>query len=302
MELSKITTGVIILVVCAVLFGALVAPTISSVNEDLGTTYTNVGSNNLSYTFDGEDDYSLESNPNLSQFKINGKNTTVRNGTLITTDQCRVTLSGHYTALYDQTGVRSSNDNTSNVLVTVSYTASTGVFVYTVYSGLTSDTAVASSYTYTVGQRVVYMNPAGDYVAITNAPDEESNYPTIYVNDVSQIVAGGAYTTGDLDTGYFVIGDSVSTAISTITGTVYKTQSSVSGYNNLYTVTDFYVEMTDGNTTETYYPYTLYAPATVKGHTSTDDMYGVLFSIIPILILVSLVMCAVYFVARGRAD
>lgn len=294
--------GVIMTILIGViLIGSVLSPSITNVNDMQNTKITNTGSNTYFYTVDGDDDYQLVSDPVYTNFTINGEKFNLGgSGTLLNTDQCRVTKSGHYLSLYDVTGERSSNVNTQNYLIIITYTASTKVFTYDVYSGLTVESGIANTYSYNIEKNIIYMNPKGDYVAISNNQDDQGNYPTYYINNLNQIAAGGAYTTGELDTAYFSSGSTVSVGNTSYTGSATATTTPSDEYTDVMSATAYTVTITDGTNEESFVPFTTYVPKTIEGHTTQDNTFIGLTGIIVVLFVIVLFVVAVRSLVGNR--
>lgn len=299
METNKLIIGIVSVMISIIVLGSLLIPGIQlaqSNNKDvLDNTVT---SGTATFKVDGDDDYLFETAPAYYNFKINGNAVNITPwqsvSSVIITDQCRVDQSGHWYALFDSSGVRSSNVNTTNQNIVCSYDASDKLFTYTVYTDLTNE-EVANTYSYTV-ENIVYAIPNGDYGAIYTAGDNDITY---IVNDLSQVVCGGAYTTGDLDTSYFCEGSTIYVGNSSYTGSVTVTEAGYQDYSDVKVCNGFSVTIIDGEDSETFTPYTVFVPLHVEGHTKAQDNYNMLYGVIPIFIVIAiLIAAAVMFIKR----
>ena len=302
MDKNEIITGIVSLMVLAVLFGTAFITAVGAIEEDNQTTYRNevVYTPNYTvpatYTLDGQDDYKLESNPIYSEFKINGQKVNISRWDYvqqkIITDKCRVEFAGHYTQLYDDTGARIVNVSTSAKNVVYEYDADTKTFMATVYTDLTN-TAIETQLSYTVNQ-ILYADPNGIYGAINTNGDPDVKY---YVNTLSQVVAGGVYLTGDLDTSYFAEGATVYAGNANYNGSAEANTSDV--INGVVEGDSYAVTITDGVNSETFTPFVVYVPLTVKGTTDNQQSFNDLIGILPLVVGAGLLLLAVaYFIRR----
>lgn len=295
----KLLALIMSLVVGIILAGALLIPVIEDAQNSTADYVTNDIDTSMKFKLDGLDDYIFESNPDYTKFKTNGNNydLTGKNGTLITTDQCVVTKSGHYMALRDVNGTISSDINTQNKNVVATYEASTKTFTYTVYTDLTN-TTVDLEKTYTV-ENILYLIQNGDYGAIETGGDPDVSY---FVNNLSQVIAGGAYTTGALDTSYFAEGATVYVGNSSYTASGTATTTASTTYIDLIEGSSYTITVTDGEDSETFTPYTVYVPQKVMVHTQAQQGLIDLYGVIPIFVIIGILLAAVGAIFIKRND
>ena len=291
---NKLIPIVLTLVVGIILAGSVLMPVLGDAQNKTSDTIVNETSG-LTFKLDGNDDYLFESAPAYANYKVNGQNagTSSSLGTFIITDKCRVYDNGHYFQLYDESGTRSSNINVQNKNIVITYDAADKTFTYTVYTDLTNAT-VENTYTYTV-ENILYYIPGGDYGAINTSEDSDITY---YVNDLSQVIAGGAYTSGDLDTSYFAEGKTVYVGDTDYTASADAVTSKYNGYTDAIVGSGYTVTVTDGTNSETFTPYTVFVPLKITAHTSEQNGMIALYGAIPIMVIVALLMVAVGAVAR----
>lgn len=298
MDPKKLTTLIVASIVGVIMFSAILVPVVTDGQNNTHDTLTNTVAANKTYKLDGSDDYIFETNPSYDNYKINGQKWSAKNGTAMITDKCRVDMSGHYIALYDESGTRSSNTNNLNKNVVITYTADTKVFTYTVYTDLTNAT-VENSYTYNVENILYVVASGGDYGAISTGGSPDVTY---YVNDLSQVIAGGAYTSGDLDTSYFAEGSTVYVGNASYTANATATTQQYDGYTDVISGSGYTVTVTDGTNTETFTPYTIFVPIEVPAHTSNDNIIIQLLGVLPIVAIMGIVIAVVGLAFAGRND
>lgn len=298
--MNRIIEILLVIVIGIIMVGSVLMPTMTTTEQSMHETFTNQASEDSGikswerFIVDGEDDATFETVFNSSvdfNIVINGEPIDFRpaSGTFITTDQCRLVKNGWYFQMFDSTGLRVENFNMQSANLKAEYTASTGEFTVTTYTDLTN-TDVANTYTYTIEKYIVYLSPHGDYLA-TYLDGEAS----VYVTSNDQIVSGGAYTTGDLDTAYFAQGTTVSVGAEGYTASATLDTQSVSGYVGLIQVTTQTVTVTDGNSSETFTPYTAYVPEKVTAITTDNANTMSLMFVIPLMAIVMLLLIGVRF-------
>lgn len=298
MDISKIGSLVIGIVVAALLLTTILVPVISSSGDAMYETFTNEASTGSGiatwerFIVDGEDDATFETVYNNNyDFKlvINGEPTNFiyASGAFITTDQCRLNKNGWYFQMFDSTGLRVENFDMRSANLEAQYTASTGEFTVTTYTDLTN-TEVENTYTYTVEKYIVYLSPHGDYLA-TYLDGNNS----VYATSDDQIVSGGAYTTGELDTSYFAQGTTVSVGAEGYTASATLDTEAVSGYVDLMQGTTQTITVTSGGSSETFTPYTAYVPEYVKAITDTNSNVMSILGLVPLLVTVGILVAAV---------
>ena len=285
MDINKMIGMVVGVVVGIIILSSCLYPAIHAATNNTNEVITNETSG-ITFRLDGNDDYMFESAPAYANYKVNGQPAPSSSAlnTFIITDKCRCVDNGHYFQLFDETGVRIVNLNVQNKNVVITYDASEKEFVYTVYTDLTN-TEVEDTYTYTV-ENILYYIPGGDYGAINTGGDPDVTY---YVNDLSQVIAGGAYTTGDLDTSYFAEGSTVYVGNASYTASATATTADF-GYTDAIKGSSYAVTVTDGESSETFTPYTVFVPLKITVHTANDDSLIELFEIIPVLVTIGLII------------
>lgn len=295
---TNILTLVITLVVGIILAGSLLAPVITDAQKNTNDTLINDVSEGMTFKLDGADDYNLTTTDSIRAWLINGTAVDMYNasGALAITDKCRFEKNGGYVSLYDATGSRIANLSGVTNKVVIEYTAETKVFSVTTYTGMGDSAEVANTYTYNV-ENILYYIPGGDYGAIQTNGDPDISY---YVNDLSEVIAGGAYTTGDLDTSYFAEGSTV--YVGNASYTASGTATTVKEYTDAIKGSSYSITITDGEASETFTPYTVFVPLKVIAHTSEQNGQIALYGAIPILVIVSLLMAAIGAIALRRGD
>ena len=295
---TNILTLVITLVVGIILAGSLLAPVITDAQKNTNDTIINDVSEGMTFKLDGADDYNLTTTDSVRAWLINGTAVDVysASGALTITDKCRFEKNGGYVSLYDATGSRIANLSGVANKVVVEYTAETKVFSVTTYTGMGDSAELANTYTYNV-ENILYYIPGGDYGAIQTNGDPDISY---YVNDLSEVIAGGAYTTGDLDTSYFAEGTTVYVGNSSYTAS--GTATTVKEYTDAIKGSSYSITVTDGEDSETFTPYTVFVPLKVIAHTNEQNAQIALYGAIPILVIVSLLMAAIGAIALRRGD
>lgn len=304
---NKLIYSVVAIFVIITLVGSVMIPILNDAENNTSDKITNTVTSSstpgvyATYTLDGQDNYKLETAAAYSNYKINGEtvNITRWDNVLqkVVTDKCRVEFNGHYMSVYDGTGTRIINVNNGSKNGVVEYTASTKTLTITIYTDLTN-TAVDDTVTYTVNQ-IIYADPNGTYGAINTGGDPDVSY---YVNDLNQVVAGGAYLTGDFDTAYFAEGETVYVADSSYTASATAITAAYGDYNDVITGSSYTVSVTDGNATETFTPFVVFVPMEITGHTSTQDSIISLYSVIPVLVIIALLVAVVVIIFSRRSD
>ena len=298
--MNRIIEMLLVTVIGIIMVGSVLMPTITTTEQSMYDTFTNEASASSGistwerFIVDGEDDATFETvfNSNYDfNIVINGEPIDFRpaSGTFITTDQCRLVKNGWYFQMFDSTGLRVENFNMQNANLKAEYKASTGEFTVTTYTDHTN-TEVANTYTYTIEKYIIYLSPHGDYLA-TYLDGEAS----VYVNSNDQIVSGGAYTTGDLDTSYFAQGTTVSVGAEGYSASATLDTETVSGYDDLLQGTTQTVTVTNGESSETFTPYTAYVPEKVTAITTDNADTMSLIFVIPLLAIVMLLLIGVRF-------
>lgn len=295
---TNLLTLVITLTLGVILAGSLLMPVIESAQTATSDTINNDVSEGMTFRLDGNDDYNLTTTSSVRAWLINGTTVDMYNagGALAITDKCRFEKSGGYVALYDATGSRIANLSTVTNTVVLEYTAETKVFTVTTYTGTGESAELANTYTYNV-ENILYYIPGGDYGAIQTGGDPDVTY---YVNDISQVIAGGAYTTGDLDTSYFAEGTTVYVGNSSYTAT--GTATTVKEYTDAIKGSSFSITVTDGEASETFTPYTVFVPLKIVAHTEEQNAQIALYGVLPILVIVGLVVSAIGAIVIKRED
>lgn len=303
MELSKIVTGVVLLLVGVILVSALVIPTIGDVQKISGdkVTYTNPQNSTNPYHYDYVDsvDCSME--------YMDGAwdNHTV-NGTEIDTisDAMFAIVSDGMSLQINANGspapVIPSDPFVSSPTVsasegTLNVTFNNGTWTVT---GGTSGVIATGSYTWVV----TYVDD-GRYIARNGNPANfyNSGSPSDF------IMYSSTYTTGDLDTYYAYGGGKMTLGVSGYTGVVNLTNTPVSGTTDVYQCSTCNVTITDteNDNSETFTPYRCLVKETIEGHKASGTAYT-LFGLIPLLLIVSLVLVPVGLIAMrsyfGRSD
>lgn len=298
---TNILTLAITLTIGVILAGSLLVPVINDAQNNTSDAITNNVTPSATFKIDGNDDYLFETNPNYALFKINGQTVDIRNwddvGPVIVTDKCRLDKAGHIYGLFDATGARIINVNTTSQNIVCSYDASEKEFTYVLYTDLTNS-EVYATYTYDV-ENIVYALPGGDYGAISTGGDPDVTY---YVNSLSQVIAGGAYTTGDLDTSYFAEGSTVYVGNSSYTGSGTAVTAKYKDYIDVITGSSYAITITDGEDSETFTPYTVFVPLTVIAHTSEQNGMIALYGAIPVIVIVGLLVAAIGAIYTKRDD
>ena len=302
MKGTNLLTLVVTLTLGIILAGSLLVPVVDSTQNGMSTTYTNEGAAN--YTINGVDDMTMY-NTGGRGWVINGVEYTISAGgiPLITTDVCRFYKSdsnGKYMQLYGANGelINGGGNATTNLFV-LEYSAETHVLTFTKYTDMT-DTEVSYTTTFSC-THVIEYNPAGAFTAIitTGGEDDPLSY---YVHDVNQIYAGGAYTTGDLDTAYFAQGTTVNLGESTYTGSAAAVTEKVAKYTDLLHGSTYTVTIVDGEDSESFTPFTVFVPKSVVAHTPNDNGAIGLLGALPIIVIMGLVVAATGAIFVRRND
>lgn len=292
METNKLIIGIVSVMISIVILGSLLIPGIQMAqtnNKDiLDNEVTNPA---VTYRLDGEDDYNFSTAAVSTRgWKINGSVVDMYDvsGQIVTTNLCRIEKSGNFVSLFDATGTQVSFLKGIDNLFTADYTASTKTLTVNVYSGFESDTPT-NTFTYTV-ENIIYYIPGGDYGAIVTNGDPDISY---LVNDPSQAIAGGSYTTGDLDTAYFCEGNTIYVGNPSYTGSVSINETGYSDYTDVKSCSSFTVTIDDNGTTETFTPFTVFVPLHIEGHTTAQSNYNSLYGVIPVFIVIAILIAAV---------
>lgn len=296
---TNLLTLAITLTIGVILAGSLLVPVINDAQKATSDVITNETSG-LTFKLDGNDDYEIVTAPLGANWTLNGEiyNFNTVADTIIITDQCRVVKNGGYLQLFDATGIRISNLPTSTNKFVISYDASEKEFSVVNYPSYDEGETAANTYTYTVAN-ILYFIPGGDYGAINTNGDPDVTY---YVNDLKQVIAGGAYTTGDLDTSYFAEGTTVYVGQSSYTAAGTATTTKYKDYTDAIVGSSYSITVTDGTDSETFTPYTVFVPLKVIAHTSEQNGQIALYGAIPILVIVGLLMAAIGAIYTKRDD
>lgn len=294
MESNKLTIGVLGIVVSIILVGSILVPFINDSKDNMKTVYNN---GEGGYIQDGMDNYEFRTNPSYKFYEINGEFVNVSSWgsgpTVLFTDTCRIKLAGHSVSMYDANTTRSWSYGATEHLQVYSYDAETKTLTCIAYNGLTEDTGILETRAYVVNQ-IVYRIPGGDYTEISTST--QTDY---YVTSVDQIIAGGAYTSGTLTTEYFSQGVTTFVGISDYSGSAVATTEAVEGYKGLLKCTDYVVTITDGSSSESFTPYSVFVPKAVKVYSTEISSIDPLLGAIPLIVIVSILLGAMILI-RGR--
>lgn len=161
----------------------------------------------------------------------------------------------------------------------ITYTLLLGEEIYT-----------TTSYNYTWGY-VVCPYDDGEYCAAVSGG-------VGYVSEESEIVLCGAYTTGALDTMYYYKDGTTYVSNTNYTMAADIDLELTSGYTDIYTAT-VSVDMTDGDSTETFTPFRILLPYEVEGHAASGAAYS-LYGAIPIIVIAAIVVASIGMVVTRR--
>lgn len=183
--------------------------------------------------------------------------------------------------------------------------AASETVVYTVNgdSGLLFENGVIYSVAYSTETRteigaytwVIYNNnESGDWVLITQAQVHD-----FYIKSSSDIIAGGYYKTGELDT-YYTYKDGVARGtVEEYTVNAVYDKTLTEGTTDIYTASNFAIEVTDGTDTESFIPYWFFVKETVNGHATSGTIYNLL-GILPLILIAGLLLGIVAYTVRAR--
>lgn len=161
------------------------------------------------------------------------------------------------------------------------------------------DDTVNTPSTVTYNSTWAYVLATLDEGAYMSAQVTTNSYYAKY--DAKDIILAGAYTTGELDTGYYYGKDGILTILNTdYTGTINFTQTKSSGTTDIYD-TLLTVSVTDGNDTESFSPYRALVPYQVSGHESSGAAYD-LYGAIPVIVIAALILGVVGVILTRRSD
>lgn len=281
MELSKIVTGVILLLVGVILVSALVLPTISNVQKISGDA--------IEYENESIRGYDLKA---------------ISDDLEITVTQTSVTINGV---------VWANNSQSAWYVVTDSWyvwygsTAQSMIFV----NENNTKNINGGSITLSGGEYAVNLTYDNGTISITGAyswvfvPAEDGEYVTVegsstrYVNDLNDYVMSGYYSTGENDT-YYSYFNGVAKA-GEYEASVSGDLSLVDGTTDIYSCPGVVFHVGE----EEFNPFLCLVKATVSGHATSGTAYT-LFGLIPLLLIVSLVLVPVGLIAMrsyfGRSD
>ena len=183
-----------------------------------------------------------------------------------------------------------------------------------IYYGIGSSAAVGdsatSTFTYANGNMTA-VNSAGQTMEVpctwgyVVCPYEEGKYCAAVsggvgsVSNADEVILGGAYTSGDLDTMYYYKDGQTYVSNTAYTMTANITTALHTGTTDIYDAT-VSVDMTDGTNTETFTPYRILVPYEVTGHATSGANYALLGAI-PLVAFIALIAFAA-FAVRGRMD
>lgn len=118
--------------------------------------------------------------------------------------------------------------------------------------------------------------------------------------DVKDLILCGGYTSGSLDTMYALHNGETYTSVSAYTMTVNSTTVLHDGTTDIYDIT-VSVDISDGESTESFTPYRIYLPYEVSGHATSGSMYDLL-GVIPLLVTIGLILGVVGVIASRRLE
>lgn len=301
MDLSKITTGIIIVVVSVILAGVLVIPVIQDVtaSED---TFTNEGAFNYGI-FTPDDEYTLNYS---SDGKITVNDVDVPS---FNTDRAySVIASENFTARYGVTGgnyyMQCIGVDQNNAVF-----ADGGVSATVTISGGKLSVSWTSSTDVTTTKTVVFSEM---YAIVPTEDQAVMKYSTeeVYIKGDSQIYATGITTVvtwrniihfeGTYEDGITISSPDLTGA--TFDNVVWNVEP-VNGYIDLYRLTSIEFDITYEDTTvhATYSYFGVPSEITAERSNHMNSSQAVIMGVVSVLVLVSIVMVAVRMIS-GRSD
>ena len=280
---NKITGFVIALVLGSILIGGMLAPTVAGIQDTVGNpiAYNNGGAASGGAVFDEIKNDTIVYEVSTTGVTVNGSpltwNVESNWPTIIYTDGGYVTVRSTFEAV----GFQKVNLETNSFDgINVNVVEGTPVIVTV---GNNTVTVGENSFTFTKGY---YWTDSVSTDKYFLALDLTVRVGTWYVNDLTDLIAYGMYTTGDNDCYYELINGALSTNGEYTTG-VNATLTKVNGTTDIYQLTDFTLSVGD----ESFTPYLCLIPAQIHGH-ATAGTYFVMFGVITMLAIVMLVVYA----------
>lgn len=281
--MNRITGLVIALVVGSLLVGGLLAPTVAGIQDTVGNpiAYDNGGAASGGAVFDEIKNGTIVYEVSTTGVTVNGSALTWRVEsnwpTIVYTDGGYITVRATFdTISFQKMNLETNSFDNTNISVVEGTPVTITVENNTVTVG-------ENSFTFTKGYYWTATAASDKYFL---ALDLTVRVGTWYVNDLTDLIAYGMYTTGDNDCYYELINGAVSVN-EDYTTAVNATLTKVNGTTDIYQLTDFTLSVGD----ESFTPYLCLIPAQIHGH-ATAGAYFVMFGVITLLAIVMLVVVA----------
>lgn len=291
---TNLLTLVITLTLGVILAGSLLMPVIEDTKTTIGPEITldNNASNSLRTAVEGDvlqvySSWDTSTSSKVDVWTLNGTTIDIIQNVALVSDGLYIQsiLTGPapvaYVDMVSGTSIGYINGATSTSgPVTISATFGSDSITFKVDR---NGTATQSTHNYTWGL-VLCNDEEGEYYAAV--PDGVG-----YITDTKEVILGGLYSTGDLDTPYYYYDGVAHVSVSAYTIDVALTTSVASGTTDIYNVTSS-VTITDGDDSETFTPYWIMLPHTVTGHASSGAAYNLL-GVIPIIVITGILLAGV---------
>ena len=306
---TNILTLIITLVVGIILAGSLLGPVISEAQNTIGpeVTITNNSAIVLREVEEGDVLKCVRTKTGDSTFSdawtLNDEPITNLSGTSLSWNVGIIS-----DAIYMQ--INSNSNSAAGIYYDMTATTPAAVYYGMGTSAVVGDSAT-TTFTFSNGTATA-VNQLNQTMTVPYTwgyvvcPYEDGKYCAAVsggvgsVSNADEVILGGAYTSGELDTMYYYKDGEAHVSNSSYTMTANITTAIHTGTTDIYDAT-VSVDMTDGTDTETFTPYRILVPYEVTGHEAGGASYTLLGAI-PILVIVAILMVAVGAIVLRRND
>lgn len=270
MNVNKIVTAALGIMIAVVMIGGAFLPAISSSVDEIGVKYNNP-TGVLSKMSEGET-VTVVIDVETGQITVNGEYT-INSGVATISDQFIISSTAG-NLLYNSVN---ATQNITEYDITVNLNGKNAIVTY----GETTD-----NYTF---DWCFYPSIDGDYRGYANATSNKE----IYLNDIDQLY--GANWLNSKNVWFSFVGDTVK--VGGITTEADYSLNQLGNYSDAYTL--MIGGGAEGQYTFTYDEYVTHPrfyvmPAEIEAHTSADNAIIAMYNILPIVAIAGLVMAGIY--------
>jgi hypothetical protein len=292
----KIPTIVVSIMVAIVLIAGVLMPVINDVNDPVVATYSNQMTNSVRATLvDTSEDVKLSYDASVSTTNIVVNETTsIDCGGVFgfLTDTASISMGASKVWISANDGVYSRYNTVTSFVANFD----DGVMTASIYDTNTGTDEI----TVTANYNYLYIPDLnGNYVMI-----DGSGGKTVYINSDDD-VAGVTFGNSSM----FTVKGDVSKYLDLTTGTVAYTKTAVEGSDDTYTISitqsggDIAATYDDENgVSRTANVWKIAVPLTIVAHNEETGGYHDILSVIPVIVILSLLVAVVALVFRSRLD